>query len=155
MGKKLERGDSARDQASTCSPVNLSRHQTILKSHTYELYWSALTCYTLWGAVTLLCVGFKCKGRCSGRESHPHSVDLGGGGREKKVKSFCPVTTIPAWVQNNQMCGFWCVLTKPQIRIFAVFLLNFLGFLPWRSKSTAPGTNLLSFTICRRLNLEP
>lgn len=26
--------------------------------------------------------------------------------KKKKVKSFCPVTTIPAWAQNNPMCGF-------------------------------------------------
>lgn len=29
--------------------LNLCRHQTITKSNTYCLYWSALTCYTLWG----------------------------------------------------------------------------------------------------------
>lgn len=48
--KRRVRLDSDLDQASTCFPVNLSRHQTISKSHTYELYWSALTCYALWGA---------------------------------------------------------------------------------------------------------
>lgn len=66
----------------TCPDIKQSwnlTHTSYIDLHSlatpFEEPWRCSLCSVL---------GLNAKGRCSGRESHPHSVDLGGGGKKKK-----------------------------------------------------------------------